>query len=356
MSVNGTVLDNALVERLARGFPRSPLQKNGLGECDAELVRLPGCDVLLALTTDAVVEEIETGLYRDPYLIGWMTVIVNASDLAAVGADTIGLLLNQTLPRNAGEAFLERLQRGVGDACAACGLHVLGGDTNSSAWLHMEATAIGTVPPGEALTRSGCRAGDHLYASAPLGLGSAFAFDVLTCSHESRAGDRRAASVPFLPIARLMEGRLLRRYASCCMDTSDGAIATLDELMRRSEVGFKIDVPAREILHPAAARVSVEAGLPPWMLLAGPHGEFELLFAVPARVVPAFRRAAAARGWEPLSLGRARSLPGLELSAEDGCIALDTAAVRNLARDADADVDSYVAGLLSLQGADYGGA
>lgn len=76
----------ALLERLAGGFARSHLQCNQRHESDAELIRLPGSRSVLALTTDAISEEIESGLYADPYLIGWMTVMVNASDLAAVGA------------------------------------------------------------------------------------------------------------------------------------------------------------------------------------------------------------------------------------------------------------------------------
>ena len=92
MFMTAVVHENALVESLVRALPRSLDQANGLGESDAELLRLPGTDLLLAITTDAIVEEIEAGLYRDPYLIGWMTVMSSASDLAAVGADPLGIL------------------------------------------------------------------------------------------------------------------------------------------------------------------------------------------------------------------------------------------------------------------------
>ncbi len=71
------IRENALIEGLVKGFPRSPLQQNRPHQADAELVHLPGTDALLALTTDSVVEEVESGLYTDPYLIGWMTVVVN---------------------------------------------------------------------------------------------------------------------------------------------------------------------------------------------------------------------------------------------------------------------------------------
>ncbi len=62
-----------------------PIQINKLQESDSELLNI---NILendqLAVTTDSIVEEIEMGIYKDPYLIGWMTVMVNMSDLAAV--------------------------------------------------------------------------------------------------------------------------------------------------------------------------------------------------------------------------------------------------------------------------------
>lgn len=336
MLLTRDVLENLRVERLAKGFPRSPLQRNGLGESDAELVRIPGTGLLLAITTDAIVEEIDTGLYKDPYLIGWMTVIACCSDLAAVGADPIGVLLNETLLADSDSDFECRLQQGVRDACEACGVYLLGGDTNVSDRLHIAATAVGTVPYGEAMQRIGCRPGDHLYVTGGLGLGNAFAFDVLT-------GGARELQDRYMPLSRLREGRLLRGLASACMDTSDGLVATLDELMRRSGFGLQLAVGSQQLLHPEAADLAREVGIPAWLFLAGPHGEFELVYSVPPGSLPCFRTAAAAVGLASLELGIARAEPGLQLSNEDGGEWLDTAGIRNLAGETDLDVHQHVA-------------
>jgi hypothetical protein len=115
------VLEHQLIARLAAGLPRSPAQINGLHESDAELLRLPGSDLVLALTTDALAEELASGLYRDPGLIGWMLVTVTASDLAAVGADPLGLLICETLPPGADGDWIAALQRGIADASVAYG-------------------------------------------------------------------------------------------------------------------------------------------------------------------------------------------------------------------------------------------
>lgn len=349
MSMTSIVLEHVLVEALSGGLPRSPLQRNRPGESDAELICLPGMDRLLAVTVDGLVEEIETGLYSDLYLIGWMTVVTSASDLAAVGADPLGILLSQTLPPDLTAAARARLQQGVSDACSACGLPVLGGDTNHAARLHMESVALGTVPTEEAMRRTGCRPGDRIFLSGPAGAGSAYAFEALT-----RPG--ADPDVPFLPAGRVREGRLLRRFASCCIDTSDGVLPALDELMRRSDVGIKLGEPVSAMLDPAARRITAVAGLPAWTLLAGPHGEFELAFAVPAERCSSFLDEAAGAGWHPLWIGEARVLPGLELGPDDGCIALDTGAIRNLAGEAAVDVDRYIGELLRVAGEAYRGA
>ncbi len=338
-----TIIENALIERLAAGFTRTPHQLNELRESDAELIYLPGSRVVLALTTDAVVEEIEAGLYDEPYLIGWMTVMVNASDLAAVGAEPLGILLNQTLTPGLDDEFLAALQAGIRDACRHCGLALLGGDVNFSGHLQMAATALGTVTGEPPLTRRGCRPGDRLFASGPLGLGSAYA--LLKLSPERQPG---GPNIEYRPTARLDEGQMLRRFATSSMDTSDGVIPTLDELMRLNGVGFSLDRPIGQLLHPAAARVARAAGLQDWMMLAGPHGEFELLFTVPGKHRAAFLEAAKASSWRPIEIGAVAKEHGLKLLSDGQPSRLDTAAVRNLFLEVAGDVEAYVAGLLRI--------
>jgi thiamine-monophosphate kinase len=331
-----------LVEQLAGLFSRSPVQCNARHEADAELVRLPGSATVLAITTDAISEEIASGLYADLDLIGWMTVLVNASDLAAVGAEPLGLVLNQTLPPKMPPADVERLQRGVAAASGAAGLSVLGGDTNFGPSLHMGATAIGLVTDGRLLTRRGAAPGDLLFASAPLGLGGAFAF--------ARFAGGAIDPPAFRPQPRLAHGRLVRRYASCCMDTSDGVMTTLHELSRLNDVGFALDRPLGELLHPEAAAVARAAGLPLPLLLAGPHGEFELLFTLPREVVTECLRAAAMLGWEPLALGHVTTGAGLRIGTGRDSVALDAGAIREAYHDTGGDLDRYRAKLTELMG------
>ncbi|MFQ5798710.1 MAG: thiamine-monophosphate kinase [Bacteroidota bacterium] len=343
MYMTNDVSENALVERLVRSFPRSPLQCNRFQESDAELIRLPGTGIIIALTIDGIVEEIEAGLYADPYLIGWMMVVVNASDLAAVGAEPVGILLNETLPRGAADEFIAKLQQGVRDASSMCHLHILGGDTNFSSSVQMSACAVGLVPSGLPVTRLGCKPGDLLFASGQLGLGNAYAFCQLAANE-----NWKQVSLPYQPLARLSEGQLLRSFASCCIDTSDGALAAVDQLMRLNHVGFVLESSLEELLHPDALRLSQAAGIPGWMMLAGPHGEFELLFTVPAERVESFLAYSSMHAWEARKIGRVVDESGIWFFLDGERTAVDTGGIRNLFVEADGSIDGYITGLLSL--------
>ena len=70
------LIENQFFKDLCAQFKRSPLQINQLMQADAELLRLEN-HTTLAITTDCIVEEIETGLYTSPYHIGWMVITVN---------------------------------------------------------------------------------------------------------------------------------------------------------------------------------------------------------------------------------------------------------------------------------------
>ncbi|MCK7517213.1 MAG: hypothetical protein MZV64_05570 [Ignavibacteriales bacterium] len=75
---------------------------------------------------------------------------------------------------------------------------------------------------------------------------------------------------------------ILSKYSSCCIDTSDGVLSSLDQLMRLNNVGFKFRNDWSESLDQSSKLLFSKHNLPLWLLLAGEHGEFELLFSIPA--------------------------------------------------------------------------
>lgn len=337
------ILENDFIEFITGSFKRSPWQKNGLQESDCELIALPGSELIIALTTDSVVEEIERGLYTDPYLIGWMTVIVNLSDLSAVGADPIGILLNETLSADLNTEFLNMMQQGIQEACAEHGINVLGGDTNFSSKIQMGGCAIGIIQDGPIMTRVGCRPGDYLFSSGKLGNGNSYAF-IKMAGNNVNSPDH----LFYKPKARIKEGQLLRIYASCCIDTSDGLIAAIDQLMRLNSTGFIFETEIEQFIHSGALKISNDTQIPAWMMLAGPHGEFELIFTIPSENLDNFLNSASLMGWEPLKLGIVTEIQEAKLLHNNNHISVDTAKIRNLFNEAHGDIGIYINELFKM--------
>lgn len=338
-----TILENRTIDMIAAHFKTAPHKIGRIHEADAEIVDLGGGSPhYLAVTTDALVEEISSGLYDDPYFMGWMLAMVNFSDLAAVGADPLGLLLSISYPTNGDSRFAAKLARGVSDACNKLGTFVLGGDTNQGGELLLSGCAVGLVPKQSVLTRKGARTHDSLYMTSRAGLGNVYAFLKL-----GRMRFLPARSF-YKPVARIKEGRIIREFASSCMDTSDGVIHTIDTLMRLNRRWFVLYDDWAAILHPIAYRVCLAQGIPPWLVLAGIHGEFELVFTVSPQRERPFLSAAAERGWTPLKIGEVREGQGVSIQGNGGATPLDTAAIRNLSEQAGSDPQAYIKRLVQI--------
>ncbi len=339
MESKAALNENDFLRNLSRKFRRSPLELNNFLESDAELVKLADGSVL-ALTTDSIVEEIATGLYDDPALIGWMTVVVNLSDIAAVGAEPLGLLLSQNIPTDYPPELLEALQSGIAEACEAFGVFVLGGDTNQSATLEMGGTAAGLIKSGPIISRKGAKPGDLLFVSGKMGLGSAFAFSVLMGG---------PSQIEYRPVPKLKEGALVRQFGSSCMDTSDGVFPAICNLMEINGIGFEIKLPFSEIAHPAAVQMATAGSMPSWFFLAGPHGEFELIFTISPEKEATFLQNASKMNWQPLKIGVATDYQNCSLDIQKGRWDLNPFQISNLFTEAGGNPKAFLSALVQKQ-------
>jgi thiamine-monophosphate kinase len=336
MRLMSDILENRLLGRWGELLPRSPLQLGALHETDAELVDI-GDGRLLAMTVDAVVEEVRVGLYRAPRTVGRIAAVSSLSDLAAVGADALGLLVCATLPSENRDQAQEGVAQGLREVLDPAGLFVLGGDTNEGERLALAVTAAGLVPKDSVITRVGARPGDQVFVSGPLGAGGAYAGAALL-----HVGNMDEAA--FRPVVRLREGAALRGIASSCMDTSDGFIATIDQLARINDVGIHITTEPADLLHPLAAAARLAASLPAFPFLASYHGEFELVFTVPPERVPLLADRAAALNWKPIPVGVVEPRPGVRF----GDTEIDSAKLRNAFALSGGDLDAYMRTLIAV--------
>jgi len=331
--------ENRMIERLTEGLPRSSSMVNSVNCSDAEIldIGLPG--EFVALTSDTIVEEISSGLYEDPFQIGWMVVSANLSDLAAVGAEPEGILLNHTIPDEWTEKMMDDLVRGIRDACNSHNCPVLGGDLNRGIG-SFTGTCIGKVDKERLMSRVGCSSGDAIYTTGDPGLGMGYAI-------AKKMLQGRMAVPEYLPIARLKEGSLISGYASSCMDTSDGLISALDQISRLNDIGM--DMSSDSIKCNGEVRDIIEyLGFPDIALTFGIHGDFELLFTIPERSEEAFLAGAVENGLDPIKIGTCME------KREGGFVSLDgkvlpTGRIRNLWDDSK-DMEEYASNLLHVVG------
>jgi thiamine-monophosphate kinase len=330
------IQENRLLSRWAQLLPRPTTAIGSIHEADAELVPLDETR-WLAVKVDTVAEEIAAGLYTDPATAGRIAVISVLSDLAAVGAEPLGLLLSVVLPRDNAETVQARLAAGARAACETAGTGVLGGDTSSGAALAITAVGFGLVPAGQALRRVGLHAGDTVFVAGPAGLGGALAAARWLRVQGFTEDD-------YAPPARIAAGVALRGVASAAMDTSDGLIATLDQLARLNGVGICIEAPLCGLLHPKVEALRAAARLPAFAFLASYHGEFELVFAVPPDRLDRLDGLRLTLGAEPLRIGTAFSGAGLRI----GDTPIDGAKIRNLFDEVGGDPLAYATALIGM--------
>jgi thiamine-monophosphate kinase len=159
--------------------------------------------------------------------IGWRSLAVNLSDLAAMGAEPRWCLLSLSLPA-ADEAWLAAFCRGFFALAEQAGITLVGGDMVRGP-LAITVQATGEVPAGKALLRSGARPGDRICLAGVPG-------EAAAGLQQWQAGERDGALVQAFcrPEPQLALGRRLRGLASACIDISDGLLADLAHLLRES--------------------------------------------------------------------------------------------------------------------------
>ena len=332
-----SILENKIINNLISEFERSPLQLNKPHESDSEIVLLNE-NTKIAVTTDSISEEISTGFYDDPYLIGWMIVTVNMSDLAAVGATPIGILISEIIPKDFDSEKIKELQKGISDACKEYNTFVLGGDTNDGEKLILTGTALGIIKQEKIISRIGCKAGDIPFASGKLGIGNAYAISKLIAQNNS--------FTDYKPFAQLKYSSLIGKYASCCMDTSDALIATIDQLMRLNGTGFELNSDWQKTIDEKALNYVKNINVPPWLLFAGQHGEFELIFTIPDKLKKQFFEDALQLGFEPVELGKVIPEKEVRIPLYDKPVQINTELIRNLPNEINGDVKLYLKTLL----------
>jgi thiamine-monophosphate kinase len=273
----------AAVAKLLSGD--APGVQLGLGD-DAALVE-PGRGSTV-VTTDMLLEGVhfELGAIA-PADLGAKAIVVNVSDVAAMGGSPRYAVVSLGIPPTIETAWVIELFGGMRTACDEYGLSLVGGDTNRAAAVTIAPTVIGEVPSGAAVRRDGARPGDLIGVTGSLG--AAAGGLLLSRLHPSKLG--RALGEPWgrtllealhRPVARVGEGQTLAQVgATAMMDLSDGLAKDLSRLCAASACGARIQtsaIPVSDALRAASAALGVD---PVDLALSGGE-DYELLATLDA--------------------------------------------------------------------------
>ncbi len=239
------------------GLRELPLHPGARGLEDDCAVLQFGNEALI-INHDMMAEDTHFLPHADMSDVAWKLVALNLSDLAAKGAEPLGVLLGHTLGGD-DSSFLS----GLNEVLAVYDVPLLGGDTISSTGAStFGLTAIGRATHLPVPSRRGAKVGDSLYVTGPIGRAM--------LGFEGKVAHRDAFN---RPQPRLAEGRALAPIVSAMMDISDGLLLDAWRMASVNEVTLRLDTEAIPVAEPKRFDECIRWG-----------DDYELLFAVPPKV------------------------------------------------------------------------
>jgi len=268
-----------LIETIRAATPKGRGVRLGIGD-DAAWVEHPGRSSLI--TADLLIEGVHFDLrWTTLFDLGFKSLAVNLSDIAAMGGVPAYLILSLGIPADFDSKQIAEFYRGIGSLAAPSGVALIGGDTNLAEKFLISVCVLGHAPY-RPIPRSGARVGDDIYVTGQLG-DAALALTFLKNKKSAKRPDllTRLLERHHRPTPRLAIGaRLARdRLATAMIDVSDGLMQDLGHICEASGVGAAIacdNIPVSQAYRALSGRARMG-----YALTGGE--DYELLFCAPPR-------------------------------------------------------------------------
>ncbi len=283
----------------------------GIGD-DCALLECPD-DHVIAVSIDTLVEGIHFFKAVDPETLGYRSLAVGLSDLAAMGAEPAWFTVSLTLPSSNSDIWLRAFSQGMSILAKQYDIQLVGGDTTRGP-MSISIQVYGFVKAKLALRRNGAQAGDLIYVSGTLGdAGAALQLELQRWDHKLLTVLDKLYLVQRLeqPTPRLRLGISLLNYATSAIDISDSLSADLSHILRKSGVGATVEL-AKLPLSSSLQKISIDKAIQ-FALSSG--DDYELCFTIPPTKLVEFKLAVVERC---TLIGRINDIPGLVVIASDG--------------------------------------
>lgn len=270
-----------MLRRIFGAEAQDPRVALGIGDDAAVLA--PVAEALV-WTIDAAVEGVH---FKRAWLsfedLGFRATMAAASDLAAMGAEPVGLLAALALPGDVSDEDLQALAEGQRAAASAIGAPLVGGNLARGGEISIATTALGKA--ARPLRRDGARVGDALWMAGPVGLAAA-GLELLRRGAPLEAEGARAAVAAWRrPTARIAEGMRIALIATGAIDISDGLAQDLGHMARAS--GVRIELDPGPLVSPELAAAASLLGVSPLDLALHGGEDYALVIAAPDGEPPA---------------------------------------------------------------------
>ncbi|WP_233557938.1 thiamine-phosphate kinase [Tessaracoccus antarcticus] len=288
-----------MIRRITADLEQSPTTILGPGD-DAAVLRLDGD---AAVTTDMLVEGVHFRRnWTTPFQLGRKAIAVNVSDVEAMGAVPVSVVVALALPIGLEETWVDQFSAGVREECARSGVSLVGGDLSRSESITVCVTAIGEFRGSTPVTRGGAAPGEQVAVCGRLGWSSAG----LTVLQRGFGSPKELVVEHQCPTVPYGQGRVAAAAgATAMMDVSDGLLADLGHLAEASRVAVDLETDAFAVTD-AIARVCAATGKSPWGFILAGGEDHALVATFPADV-------ALPEGW--LRVGSVLEGEGLTVNA-----------------------------------------
>ena len=279
----------------------------GVGD-DAAMIHVRN-NYQLAISSDMLIENIHFLKNTNPSHLGWKSLAVNLSDIAAMGATPKWATLSISLPK-INHAWLKKFSKGFFKCADKFGIDLIGGDTTRGP-LSISITIMGESKKNEALLRSGAKINDDIWVTGQLGLAS---MGLANLQGQLKLPPRikmKCIRALEIPTPKTFLGSYLSRYANSCIDISDGLIQDLRHILKASKVGASLllnDIPCEKFIHTSKQYQFVLNG----------GDDYELLFTAAKKNRPFIKKIAKKTNTPVTMIGNITKKKALNILSEQG--------------------------------------